>query len=777
MLRHPIHTIALAAVFGLAACAETGSGIAVSPNAAKEGAAVQTLLAGEVMAVAYSGFREGQHPDRGSGAVNPSREQISEDLDILLAGGFRLLRLYDAGNNSAQVLALIRERELPIKVLLGIWLDAEFSNHEGAAWLHEPIAAEQLAANLLKNEAEVERGIALAREYEDSVIAVNVGNEALVEWNDHMVPLQRVIGYVRRVKQAVGQAVTVADNYAWWVEDGAPLAAELDFIGIHTYPMWEHKSIDEALSYTIDNVEAVRAALPGKPIAILEAGWATEASEFPGQANAANQARYYREVKAWAGRNDITVFFFEAFDEPWKGNPDNAAGAEKHWGLYRVDRRPKEVMMDAVATWYERGAVAWAVNVGGAAHTAPGGIRYEADSASIGGTPGRVEGSVRGVQDDTVYRTYRGGTLAIRQALPNGSYDLTFQFMEPDDIPIGERVFDLRVQGETLIRGLDIRHVRDGNQRAGLDRSVTAVEVSGGMLAVDLVAAVGEPVLSGLVVRSRTPDRRDWELLWADEFDYEGAPDPAIWNLEVWPPRKVNDEDQAYTSRAKNVRVTGGRLVLEAHRESWRGAAYTSGRIQSQAKRDFLYGRVDIRARLPRGQGTWAALWMMPSDPFRYATSCADGGDWEGQSDCDAWPNSGEIDIMEHVGYDMGVVHGTVHNRAYYWVNQEQRKGSVVNIPVDEEFHIYSMEWTPEAIHVYCDGSPYFAYYKQDAGWRAWPYDHPYHLIFNLAIGGAWGRAGGPIDDSIFPVKVEVDYVRVYKPSAGFSAADVIDWK
>jgi exo-beta-1,3-glucanase (GH17 family) len=148
---------------------------------------------------------------------------------------------------------------------------------------------------------------------------------------------------VRRVKQAVPQPVTVADNYEWWIRDGAPLAAELDFLGVHTYPAWEQKSIDEALAYTIDNIEAVHAALPDKPIAILEAGWATVAEEFSEQASEANQARYYAEISDWASDANITVFFFEAFDEPWKGNPDNADGAEKHWGLFNVDRTPKLV--------------------------------------------------------------------------------------------------------------------------------------------------------------------------------------------------------------------------------------------------------------------------------------------------------------------------------------------------------------------------------------------------------------------------------------------------
>lgn len=316
-----------------------------SPATTENPAAGQSAtfqLAGEHVAIAYSGFREGQHPDRGEGAVNPGRAEILEDLEILAAHGFRLIRLYDAGENSAATLELIRQHELPIKVLLGIWLSAELSNHEGCPWLDEPIPEAELAKNRIANASELDRGIALAKEFPEIVVAVNVGNEALVAWNDHMVPLPRVIDYVRQVKEDIAQPVTVADNYEWWITDGQPLAAEVDFIGVHTYPVWEGKTIDEGLSYTIENVRDVQQALPGKPVAILEAGWATVAEEFGDQASEANQARYFDELAGWAQRAGMTVFFFSAFDEPWKGNPARPRGAEKHWGLFNVDRTPKQ---------------------------------------------------------------------------------------------------------------------------------------------------------------------------------------------------------------------------------------------------------------------------------------------------------------------------------------------------------------------------------------------------------------------------------------------------
>ncbi len=328
----------------LAGCSPTNSDSSIPPADDGYSQLSSDLLVGETMAIAYSGFREGQHPDRGDGAVNPSDDEILEDLEILVAHGFNLIRLYDSGENSRAALNIIRQHELPIKVLLGMWLEAEFSNHEGCEWLDEPIPDEELAANTVRNVAEVQRGIELARQFDNIVVAVNVGNEALVDWNDHMVPLENVIAYVKQVKAAIDQPVTVADNYVWWIREGAPLAAVVDFIGVHTYPAWEEKTINEALPYTIENIERVQAALPDSSIAILEAGWATVAIEFGDRANEADQARYYRELQEWAQSTNTTVFFFEAFDEPWKGNPNVPLGAEKHWGLFNVDRTPKQAL-------------------------------------------------------------------------------------------------------------------------------------------------------------------------------------------------------------------------------------------------------------------------------------------------------------------------------------------------------------------------------------------------------------------------------------------------
>jgi exo-beta-1,3-glucanase (GH17 family) len=302
------------------------------------------LLDGFKRGVCYSGFRHGQHPDRGEGAVNPSDQQILQDLQLLTRQGqFGLIRLYDAGANSEEVLGLIESNHLNLKVLLGAWLAAEVSN-PNCPWHKEPYPKDVLEANRLKNRSEIEGAIRLANQFSNIVVAVAVGNECLVDWNDHMVPVESVISYVRKVKHSIHQPVTVADNYNWWAHQGAALAKEVDFISIHTYPIWEGKDVDEAMPFSIANLQAVRNALPHSRIVITEAGWASVGSEFGPRASEEKQKRYYHDLFAWTDRMNITTFYFEAFDEDWKGDPNDPYGAEKHWGLFTVNRLPKEVM-------------------------------------------------------------------------------------------------------------------------------------------------------------------------------------------------------------------------------------------------------------------------------------------------------------------------------------------------------------------------------------------------------------------------------------------------
>ncbi len=429
----------------------------------------------------------------------------------------------------------------------------------------------------------------------------------------------------------------------------------------------------------------------------------------------------------------------------------------------------KEHQIDKVAVLHPFNQhIVWAVNVGGESYQGVDGITYQADHLELGENKYTID-IIKGSQDSTLFQSYRLGDLSINHPIENGRYEIILKFAEPEDIKVGQRVFDVFAQGQLVIDDLDVRLARDGKHKSALVRTVHGVEVTDGQLKLALKASKGEGILSAVIVRqthtTTVPEsHQNWQLVWSDEFNYQGKPDSTKWSYDIWPARKVNGEDQAYTDSLKNVQVKEGNLVITAYKEDVDDAKYTSGRLHSQGKGDFLYGRAEVRAKLPAGQGTWAAIWMLPSNPFTYATSCQSGEDWQGSPTCDAWPNSGEIDLMEHVGYDMQTIHGTVHNKAYYWKTWEQRKASIEGQNVEELFHVYSIEWTPEHIIIFFDETPYFFYQNESTGWKTWPYDQPYHIILNLAIGGMWGRAGGPIDDNMFPVSMEIDYVRIFKP-------------
>ena len=408
--------------------------------------------------------------------------------------------------------------------------------------------------------------------------------------------------------------------------------------------------------------------------------------------------------------------------------------------------------------------VVWAINVGGPAYIGIDGTEYLAEESIAGGDI-RQLAILKGSQDATLYKSFREGDMRLAHTLTDGVYDITFHFAEPDEVARGARVFDTLVEGRRVIDDLDVMLFRDGKVVSALTVTAPNIEVADGELNIEFAATAGEPLLSAIVVRNKDRPTRDWKLVWSDEFDGE-AVDTEKWSFDVWPARKVNDEDQAYTARETNVRVEDGKLVIEAHKENYEGANYTSGRVHSSGKGDYLYGRFEVRAKLPSGKGTWPAIWMLPSDPYKYATTCEEGEDWQGSQTCNAWPNSGEIDIMEHVGYQMGHVHGSVHNEAYYWVKWEQRKGRILVDGVDADFHVYAMEWTPERIDIFVDDALYFTYINENSDWRVWPYDQPFHLVLNVAVGGWWGRSGGGIDDEIFPQTMKIDYARIYQLQA-----------
>lgn len=292
-------------------------------------------------AICYSGYREGQAP----GSVYPSYTEIKEDL-LILAKNWKYLRLYDSSPHAETVLKVIDDEALDFMVMLGVDMAAEMSNPH-CPWGAE-FSDETLAKNRSANAAQVEKAIALSNRYPAIVFSVSVGNEASVEWSDHMVPVDSLINYVRHMKSRIRQPTTFCENYVPWTYKLEPLAEELDFISVHTYPAWEYRSMEDALEYTVQNYHSVVNHYPGKPVVITEAGWTTASNGRgiePWNASEELQQDYYRQLLKWTTEERILTFVFEAFDEPWKGSPD-AMEPEKHWGLFTVDRTPKLVMKE-----------------------------------------------------------------------------------------------------------------------------------------------------------------------------------------------------------------------------------------------------------------------------------------------------------------------------------------------------------------------------------------------------------------------------------------------
>jgi len=244
-----------------------------------------------------------------------------------------------------------------------------------------------------------------------------------------------------------------------------------------------------------------------------------------------------------------------------------------------------------------------------------------------------------------------------------------------------------------------------------------------------------------------------YKLVWADEFsqDPDGLPDPAKWSYEEGFIR--NHESQYYTkARKENARIENGQLIIEARKENYvydatldhesMPAHYTSAALETVGKADWQYGRIEVKAKLPAGKGTWPAIWTLGSNIKQVG-----------------WPRCGEIDIMELVGKQPGIIHGTLH---YFTNDKAQSSGGQITIAQpDQTFHVYAAEWTPERIDLFVDDKKYFSFdinKATESGEN--PFRKPHFLILNLALGGTWG---GLIDDSILPQRMTVDYVRVYQ--------------
>lgn len=291
-------------------------------------------------AICYSGFREGQMP----GSVYPSYAEVKEDL-LLLQPYWKYLRLYDVDQHGETVLEVVRNENLDFKIMLGAYIEAEMNNF-GCPWGGGVYTEAQLAKNKKKNAEKIQKLIKLAAQYPKIIFSLSVGNEACVDWTDHYVSVSQVIAYVETVKNSAWQPVTFCENYVPWLTKLKPLAAVVDFISIHTYPVWEYKRIHESLEYTKENYQAVAQIYPEKPVVITEAGWSTNSNGRgidPEHVNEENQKTYYEDLTKWAKEENILTFFFEAFDESWKGSPEPLE-PEKHWGVFKIDRTPKVVM-------------------------------------------------------------------------------------------------------------------------------------------------------------------------------------------------------------------------------------------------------------------------------------------------------------------------------------------------------------------------------------------------------------------------------------------------
>ncbi len=236
-----------------------------------------------------------------------------------------------------------------------------------------------------------------------------------------------------------------------------------------------------------------------------------------------------------------------------------------------------------------------------------------------------------------------------------------------------------------------------------------------------------------------------WKLIWQDEFNYSGLPDSTKWNYDTGGDGWGNNELQFYTGKKlSNARVEKGRLIIDARKEILDGKNYSSARLVTKGKGDWKYGRIEVRAKLPGGRGTWPAIWMLASTtPLQ-------------------WPDDGEIDIMEHVGFDQGKIHASVHCKKYNHVIGTQKTDTIMVQDCSRVFHIYAMEWDVEKIIIFVDKKKYFTFKNEHSGYDAWPFSQPFHLLLNIAVGGNWGGKKG-VDSNIWPQRMEVDYVKVYQ--------------
>jgi beta-glucanase (GH16 family) len=239
-----------------------------------------------------------------------------------------------------------------------------------------------------------------------------------------------------------------------------------------------------------------------------------------------------------------------------------------------------------------------------------------------------------------------------------------------------------------------------------------------------------------------------YQLVWSDEFDVDGKPDPQKWSYDIGGSGWGNRELQYYTD-GDNVEIKDGKLIIEARKETIGPNNFTSTRLVSKNKGDWRYGKIEVVAKLPDVLGSWSAIWMLP-------TVSQYGG----------WPRSGEIDIMEYVVQDLDIIHGTVHTAKFNHLEGTQQGFSKQLSNVSETFNTYTIEWLPDQIRYYINGEYLYRFmpslYLNCPTSQQWPFDIPFHLILNIAVGGNWGGARGVAEEG-WPTTMEIDSVRVYQ--------------
>ncbi|MDE7327670.1 MAG: hypothetical protein K2N63_15570 [Lachnospiraceae bacterium] len=295
-------------------------------------------------AICYSGYREGQSPVTG---IVPTKEEILEDLLLLKKEGFSYLRMYDPNAHARQVLELIREYCLPFLVMVGIDPRAEYNN-KGCPWLKSEKTTLELEENMVYNDDQIKMLTMLANEYKEYFIAVSIGNENRPSWGADLVTEERLIGFAEALREGTGLPVTYCEGAGEW-KNLERLAEKLDFISIHSYPLWNGKTLEEAVRMNQDDYHSVASLYPDKQVIFTECGWTTEcnASMDAAQVGEKQQEKYLAKLLFWAKSEKIPVFVFEAFDEPWKGGK-SPQEPEKHWGIFDVDRKGKQVVRNGV---------------------------------------------------------------------------------------------------------------------------------------------------------------------------------------------------------------------------------------------------------------------------------------------------------------------------------------------------------------------------------------------------------------------------------------------